>query len=69
MGAAVAEFWRTGPAFARAQWDAIMPRVRAGELAPVVGNRHPLSDISQALQDVEERRSAGKTLIQGRQQA
>jgi NADPH2:quinone reductase len=68
MGVAVAEFWRAEPAYARSQWDAIMPRVRAGELAPVVGNRYPLSDISQALQDVDERRSAGKALIEVRQQ-
>ncbi len=67
IGVAVAEFWRVEPAFARSQWDAIMPRVRAGELAPVVGNRYPLSDISQALQDVDERRSAGKALIEVRQ--
>jgi NADPH:quinone reductase len=68
MGVAVAEFWKAEPAYARAQWDAITPRVRAGELAPVVGNRYPLSDIGQALQDVDERRTAGKALIEVRQQ-
>src|SRR3954468_283604 len=68
LGVAVAEFWRAEPAFARLQWDAIMPRVRSGELAPVVGAPSPLSDISRALQDVDERRSAGKALIEVRPQ-
>jgi NADPH2:quinone reductase len=68
LGVAVAEFWRTEPDFARSRWDAIMPRVRAGELAPVLGNRYPLADVGQALQDVDERRSAGKTVIEVRQQ-
>ncbi len=67
LGAAVAEFWRTEPTFARSQWDAIMPRVRAGELAPLIGSRYPLSDVVRALRDVDERRSAGKTVIEVRQ--
>ncbi len=66
IGVAVSEFWKLEPDYARRQWDSIMPLVSAGKLTPVVGRSQPLADISQALQNVEERRSVGKTLIRVR---
>jgi NADPH:quinone reductase len=62
-GVAWGPYTRAHPGFARAQWDELMPLVRRGSLAPLVGEVRPLDEVAQALRDLEERRTIGKTVL------
>lgn len=58
-----------GPAFAEpgvvtGQWSDIVPRIRQGSVAPVVGATFPLDRVAEALAVVDERRALGKVVVQ-----
>ena len=41
----------------------LFERAARGELKPVIGTTYPLSDVRQAHQDLQERRTQGKVLL------
>jgi NADPH:quinone reductase len=51
------------PGFMRSQWDELLPMMEAGVLAPPIGRAYPLEDIREALTDMDERRTLGKSVI------
>jgi NADPH:quinone reductase len=63
MGAASNEFWKTHPGYARQQWRDLLPLMESGLIDPPISEVHPLDDVAAALQEVDERRAAGRLLI------
>jgi NADPH:quinone reductase len=51
------------PGFMRRQWNALVPMMESGAVDPPVGKVYPLDDVAQALVDMEERRSVGKSVV------
>jgi NADPH:quinone reductase len=62
-GVAWGPYTRARPGFARQQWDELMPMVGNGTVAPHVGAVRPLEEVSEALRDLAERRTIGKTVL------
>lgn len=56
-------FAMTRPGYMREQWDRLVPMMASGVIDPPVGDRRPLADIGPALQDMEDRRTLGKTVL------
>lgn len=56
-------YWMPRPQVVREQWDELMALFPDG-VHPPVGAVHPLADVVDALQDIEERRAAGKVLLE-----
>ncbi|MFI7585678.1 NADPH:quinone oxidoreductase family protein [Spongisporangium articulatum] len=48
---------------AREQWDFLLPHIASGALVPPVGATYPLSDLTSALRDIDERRATGKIVL------
>ena len=55
------------PSYLRTQWEAILPLLESGALAPPIGSRHPLDDVAAALTEIDERRAQGKVTLTVRQ--
>jgi len=53
----------TEPGFMRRQWEELLPMIRSGVVDPPVGATYSLDDIGQALTDMEERRTLGKSVV------
>jgi NADPH2:quinone reductase len=51
------------PGYLREQWDALLPWLESGALAPPIGATYPLAGIARALADLEERRATGKLVL------
>ena len=51
------------PGYMRAQWDRLVPMVRAGAIAPPIGATYPVADVVEALVAMEERRTLGKSVV------
>ncbi len=51
------------PGHVRREWDAMLPHLESGALAPVVGTTYPLEDVAQALHDIDGRRATGKIVL------
>ncbi|WP_019143853.1 NADPH:quinone oxidoreductase family protein [Aeromicrobium massiliense] len=51
------------PGHVRKEWDAMLPHLESGALAPVVGATYPLDDVARALHDIDERRATGKIVL------
>jgi len=51
------------PGHIRREWDALLPHLVRGALAPVLGQSFALSDASQALKVIEERKAIGKVTL------
>ncbi len=49
--------------FMRRQWDALVPMMDSGVIAPPVGATYPLEDVRSALTDLAERRATGKLVL------
>lgn len=64
VGAASNEYWQSHPGHARRQWNELRPLVESGLLDPPIGGVHPLDDVAAALRQVDERRAAGRLIIQ-----
>ncbi len=56
-------FWARQPSNLQEQWAALLPLLQAGELQPVLGRRFPLEQASQALLELDRRRTQGKVLL------
>jgi NADPH:quinone reductase len=63
LGAASMEFWQTHPGYVGQQWRDLLPLVESGRIEPPIGGVHALDDIAAVLQEVDERRAAGRLLI------
>jgi NADPH2:quinone reductase len=51
------------PGHVRSQWEAMLPHLRSGALAPVVGASYPFAEAAVALQSLESRMVTGKVLL------
>jgi NADPH2:quinone reductase len=67
VGVGWGAFWTPDPTYLRTQWEAILPLLDSGALAPLVGTRHPLDDVAAALTEIDERRAHGKVTLTVRQ--
>lgn len=67
VGVGWGAFWMPDPTYLRTQWDAILPLLESGALAPPIGARHPLDDVAAALGEIDERRAHGKVTLTVRQ--
>ncbi|GAA2740983.1 NADPH:quinone oxidoreductase family protein [Terrabacter aerolatus] len=67
VGVGWGAFWMPDPTYLRTQWEAILPLVESGALAPPIGTRHPLDDVAGALTEIDERRAQGKVTLTVRQ--
>lgn len=67
VGVGWGAFWTPDPSYLREQWDAILPLVTTGRLAPPISTRHPLEDVVAALTEIDERRAHGKVTLTVRQ--
>ncbi|MCE0764989.1 NADPH:quinone oxidoreductase family protein [Pseudonocardia kujensis] len=54
----------TVPGFVAGQWADLVPQIRRGAVAPVVGGMFPLQQAADALAVVDERRALGKVVVQ-----
>lgn len=51
------------PGYMRAQWDRLVPLMRSGVIAPPIGATYPLESVGDALVEMEERRTLGKSVV------
>ncbi|MCM3553984.1 NADPH:quinone oxidoreductase family protein [Janibacter melonis] len=51
------------PGHVATEWEAMLPHLRSGALAPLVGSTHPLDDACAALRSLETRQVVGKVLL------
>jgi len=49
--------------YMRQQWDQLLPMMEAGVVSPPVGSTYPLDEVRQALTDMAERRTLGKSVL------
>ena len=63
LGAASGEFWQTHPGFVGRQWRDLVALMESGLIDPPIGGVRSLEDVVAALQEVDERRAAGRQLI------
>jgi NADPH2:quinone reductase len=63
VGVGWGAFWTASVDYLQEQWAELVPLLEAGTLDPVLGTVHPLQDASLALQELDERRAAGKVLL------
>jgi NADPH2:quinone reductase len=54
------------PGYLAQQWEALLPLIASGVVDPVVGTTYDLTDAAQALTDLDERRTLGKSLLRVR---
>ena len=51
------------PGFMRQQWDELVPMMESGVIDPPIGATYPLDQFGQALQDMEDRKTLGKSVV------
>jgi NADPH:quinone reductase len=51
------------PGFMRAQWDQLVPMIESGVVDPPIGTTYDLADIGEALDDMDQRRTLGKSVV------
>jgi NADPH:quinone reductase len=51
------------PGFMRGQWDALLPMIEAGVVDPPVAKTYPVEEVARALEDLDQRRVLGKTVL------
>jgi len=49
--------------YMRSQWDALLPMMESGVIAPPIGAVRPIDEIGAALTEMEERKTLGKTVL------
>ncbi len=54
------------PAYMHEQWASLLPMIESGVVAPPIGATYELDDFARALQDMDERRTLGKTVVRVR---
>jgi NADPH2:quinone reductase len=66
MGAASMEFWRSEPGYVGRQWRDLMPLMESGAIDPPIGSVFALDQAAVAIQEIDERRAAGRILLRVR---
>jgi NADPH2:quinone reductase len=56
----------TKPGYMQRQWHALMPMVESGVIKPPIGATYELDGFAQALIDMDERRTLGKSVVRVR---
>jgi NADPH2:quinone reductase len=51
------------PGFMAQQWRELEPMMASGVVAPVIGATYPLEELGQALADMEDRKTLGKSVL------
>lgn len=54
------------PGYMREQWSRLVPMIESGHVAPPVGKLYELEEFGQALVDMDERRTLGKSVVRVR---
>ncbi|MEV7429567.1 MULTISPECIES: NADPH:quinone oxidoreductase family protein [unclassified Nocardioides] len=54
------------PGYMHQQWERLVPMMTSGVVKPPIGSTYPLDDFSQALLDMEARRTLGKSVVRVR---
>ena len=54
------------PGYMQEQWARLVPMIEAGHVAPPIGEVHDLDGFGQALVDMDERRTLGKSVVRVR---
>ena len=67
IGVASAEFWQSHPHYPGQQWRVLLPLLRSGTIDPPIASVYPLDKTATAIRDLDERRAAGRVLIQIRE--
>ena len=67
IGVASAEFWQSHPHYPSQQWRVLLPLLRSGTIDPPIASVYPLDKTATAIRDLDERRAAGRVLIQIRE--
>ena len=49
--------------YMRAQWDRLVPMMRSGVIDPPIGATYPLERVADALVEMDERRTLGKSVV------
>ena len=64
VGVGWGAYWLADLPYLQRQWAELVPLLEAGRLDPVIGTVYPLGEAAQALAELEDRRAAGKVLLQ-----
>jgi NADPH:quinone reductase len=56
-------FATTKPTYMREQWDLLQPMLESGAVRPPIGATYELDGFGQALQDMADRRTLGKSVV------
>jgi NADPH:quinone reductase len=51
------------PGYMRGQWDRLLPMMEAGVIDPPIGATYPLDRATEALAEMDERRTLGKSVV------
>lgn len=51
------------PGFMQQQWHKLLPMMESGVIAPPIGATYPIEDFGGALQEMEDRKTLGKTVL------
>ncbi len=54
------------PGYMQEQWARLVPMMAAGSVKPPIGKVYDLEEFGQALIDMDERRTLGKSVVQVR---
>jgi NADPH2:quinone reductase len=56
----------TRPGYMQEQWAALLPLMESGAIDPPIGATYDLDDFGRALQDMDDRRTLGKSVVRVR---
>ncbi|HET6698434.1 MAG TPA: NADPH:quinone oxidoreductase family protein [Nocardioidaceae bacterium] len=51
------------PGYLRRQWDELLPMLESGVVAPPIGATYPVEQVRTALEEMEQRRTLGKSVL------
>lgn len=51
------------PGYIRRQWDELLPMMESGVIAPPIGATYAIEEFGRALQDMEDRKTLGKSVV------
>jgi NADPH2:quinone reductase len=51
------------PGYLRRQWEELLPMLESGVVAPPIGATYPVEEVRTALEEMEQRRTLGKTVL------
>ena len=51
------------PGYMRKQWDDLLPLMESGVIDPPIGATYPMEEFGRALQDMEDRKTLGKSVV------